>query len=207
MFGSCSGRGRLGTDDEREAVPATERVMVGLCHALNDRIAALSAYVYLVERRSEGGELLAALRHQLDRLSHSVRLVRSLIREHTPVAAPVALSVLTESATELMEAYPDGPVVYRPRTGQESAVLRCDWTRTLRALVSAGAWVTRNCQEPAEVEVAVARQGATTVVVVTAPEGMPDPVRELLRSESGSPGIEIVPIGDRQAEIRIVSLS
>jgi hypothetical protein len=183
-------------------------VLAGLCHSLNDRIAAVSAYLYLAERRKDVSDLMPVLQDQMERLVRSVRLVRSLVREETPSVEPVALSVLAESATELMEAYPGGAVVYRPRSGDEGAIIRCDWTRALRALVLAGAWVARESLASVEVEMSFEHDEATSVLVLAAPDSAPLAVSDPpLASEPGSEGITIVPRGPRRVEIRFVTRS
>jgi hypothetical protein len=138
-------------------IPATERAVVGLCHGLNDQLAAVSAYAFLLKRRGLLGEIDEPLSQHLERLAHSVRLVRSLCRNPDPEVGPVALSILAETAGELMLAYPEGPVAFRVTTPNEhdGFVLRCDWTGALRSLLVAAAWARRDIDHNETVEVSV----------------------------------------------------
>lgn len=192
--------------DASESVPPTERVLVGLCHGLNDRIAAVAAYLYLLERRGTAAEVLPALQGQIEQLGHAVRLVRSLARDDTPRPGPVAVTLLAESASELMEAYPEGPVVYTPRAGDESAVVRCDWTRALRALVLVGAWVSRGIPGRVTVQVEVEHGGSATTLVLSAPDELSHAHDGLLSQDGDSHGIRVVAIGPRKAEIRFTRI-
>ena len=188
--------------DEVAGVPATERAVVGLCHGLNDQLAAISAYVYLLQRRSQLGDMGEALHTHLDRLAHSVRLVRSLCREHEPEGAPVALSLLAETANELMEAYPEGRVVFVPRDADAGSVVRCDWTRALRSMLIAGAWVSRDVSEPVNVDVWI-EETDTTSIRMTAADELPDPPDEPLHEEAGSHGIVLETPGARHVTIHL----
>ena len=148
----------MNTLEAGAALPATERALVGLCHGLNDQLAALNAYVFLLDRKGALEENAASLQLHLDRLADKVRLLRALARDPSPEITPVAVSLLVEAATSVMDGYPEGSVVYESVT-EEGAVVRCDWSRGLRALVVAGAWVTRGMPSGRRVTVTVAEDG------------------------------------------------
>jgi hypothetical protein len=187
-------------------IPATERVIVGLCHSLNDQLAAVAAYIYLLERRGQLGELGPPLQEHLDQLAHSVRLIRSLSRGAEPEVAPIALSLLAESATELMEAYPEGPVVFRPSTAHQAGVLHADWTWALRSLLVAGAWVSRGCTETVHVEVALEDAQGARDLQVRASGGLPPPPADDLLGDSLSSEIILEALEARAVRIRLPSL-
>lgn len=137
-----------------DELPATERALVGLCHGLNDQLAALNAYVFLLERRGILDEEDAPLREHLHNLAQQVRLIRSLARDPEPEVSPVSVSLLAESATAIMDGYPGGSVVFEATGSDESSVVRVDWNRAVRALLVAGEWVSRGGGEGRRVSVA-----------------------------------------------------
>lgn len=152
--------------DDVAALPATERALVGLCHGFNDQLAALNAYVFLLERRGvlEGSD--EPLKVHLDRMADQVRLARALARDPEPQPSPVAVSLLAEAATQIMHAFPEGPVIYETADGDEGVVVRCDWGRALRALVVAGSWISRETTDPVRALVrAEGRHGLTVEAV------------------------------------------
>ena len=163
-------------------IPATERAVVGLCHGLNDQLAAINAYAFLLKRRGVLDDVDAPLQEHLGRLAEKVRLVRSLCRDSEPEVGPVALTLLTEAATQVMDGYPDGSVVFHPRG--DSAVLRCDWARALRAMLLAGAWVSRGVDVPVSVEVAVTNGDGLSLKAVGDVPSLPD------EGEGPDPGCE-----------------
>ena len=59
-------------------IPAPERTVVGLCHDMNDQLAAVSAYVYLLERRGKLGDMGGALQAHLDRLASCGRCLGNI---------------------------------------------------------------------------------------------------------------------------------
>ena len=73
-------------------IPATERAVVGLCHDLNDQLAAVSAYTFLLKRRDLLGEVDGPLQERLEEMAGAVRLVRSLCRDPMAKRGPVAVS-------------------------------------------------------------------------------------------------------------------
>jgi hypothetical protein len=158
-------------------VPAAEVAVVGLCHDLNDQLAAVSAYTYLLNRRGVLGDIGDPLQKQLDRIAETIGLVRSLARSHDASVGPVALSLLSETATVIMRGYPQGRVVFEVLDDDSPAVIRCDWTRALRALLAAGAWVSREYVESVTVHVALesATEGPTLRVEAVGDLPTPSP--------------------------------
>ena len=180
-------------------IPATERAVVGLCHALNDQLAAINAYAFLLKRRGVLDDADAPLQDHLDRLAEMVRLVRSLCRDPEPEVSPVALTLLTEAATQVMEDYPDGSVIFHPRGDGDGAVLRCDWARALRALLLAGAWVSRGVDGPVSVAVAVENHDGFSVEAVG---DVPPPPDEGERPDPACEPITMTPTDGRAVSIR-----
>ncbi len=173
-----------------ECLPATERALVGLCHGLNDQLAALNAYVFLLERRGVLDESDAPLRKHLDKLAQQVRLVRSLARDHEPDVSPVSLTLLTESATEIMDGFPEGSIVFDALRADDGPVVRADWNRVLRALLVAGEWASRGERE--DRRVSVEAESKHSLLVTAEPTGVPSPEEPHfdegdLRVESVSP--------------------
>jgi len=157
-------------DLEDLPVPAAERAIAGLCHSLNGSISAIAAYVFLLERRGtiEGSE--APLAEHVDKLAGQVRLLRSLVRNDAADVEPVAASLLAESVTLIMSDFPEGPVVFQLRSDDAAAVVRCDWPRAVRALVSAGAWLSRDVPTPVRVSMSVASPGILELRRADAPD-------------------------------------
>ncbi|MEQ1856952.1 MAG: hypothetical protein ABL963_10795 [Longimicrobiales bacterium] len=183
-------------------IPATERVVVGLCHGMNDQLAAISAYLFLLERRGLLGEAGKPLQDHLDRLAAKVRLLRSLTRDGASPAEPMAVSLLAESATELMSEYPEGPVDFRLRAGSDGGVVRCDWARALRALLLAGAWISRGVKEPVRVELTPGTDGDVQLLRALALGDHPSPPPGELHSDAGPGSIVLDQIGERAVVLR-----
>lgn len=188
-------------------IPATERAVVGLCHGMNDQLAAVSAYLYLLERRGMLGDMGVALRTHVDGLAQTVRLVRSLSREHPPVIEPVALSILAESASELMAQYPEGPVAFRVQPGHEGGVIRCDWSRALRVLLLSAAWASRGIPELVQADLSLGVDGDERLLRVQVLHDVEPPVCQEVSAEPGSAGIRIESTGDRTLVIRFPATS
>lgn len=178
-----------------EHLPAPERALVGLCHGLNDQLAALNAYVFLLERRGALDERDAPLRQHLDSLAQRVRLIRSLARDPTPEVSPVSVTLLTEAATAVMEGYPGGSVVFGASGSEGGHVVRADWNRALRALLVAGEWVSRDRGEGRRVDVRA--EGRECLVVSSS--GTPPDDDEALRFDDTD--VRIDPTGPRSARI------
>lgn len=161
-------------------IPATERAVVGLCHDLNDQLAAVSAYAFLLDRRGALGDMGAQIHEHLDQLAHCVRLVRSLCRNPDPEVGPVAISLMAEALTDTMKAHPDGPIRFElsERNGSEGPVVRCDWARALRTIVELASWARRD-MDPADPATVMLSAGPepNSIRVRMAPDA-PEPVTE-----------------------------
>jgi hypothetical protein len=191
--------------DNVTGIPATERVVVGLCHGMNDQLAAISAYLFLLERRGLLGEVGKPLQDHLDRLAAKVRLLRSLTREGASPVEPVAISLLAEAATEIMAEYPEGPVEFRLRAGSAGGVVRCDWARALRALLLAGAWISRGVREPVQIELSTGFDGDVQLLRAQALDGLPAHEAGELLQDTGPGSIVLDQIGERAVVLRFPS--
>ena len=117
----------MSSERDGAGIPASERAVVGLCHDLNDQLAAVSAYIFLLKRRGVLGDLAEPVQEHLDRLAHGVRTVRSLARSPTPHVGPVSITLLAEAANDAMRSYPDGPVRFVvPGADEGATVVHCD---------------------------------------------------------------------------------
>ena len=184
-----------------EHLPATERALVGLCHALNDQLAALNAYVFLLERRGALDESDAPLREHLDNLALRVRLIRFLARDPRPDVSPVSVTLLTEAATAVMDGFPEGSIVFETADAEEGPVVRADWNRAVRALLVAGAWASRGGGEGRRVTVQLESRHA---LEVRSSETLPPGDDELRFDDSD---VRIDPTGPRSARILLPSTS
>lgn len=183
-------------------IPATERVVVGLCHAMNDQLAAISAYVFLLERRGRLEDVGKPLQGHLDRLAAQVRLLRSLTRDGQSPVEPVAISLLAEAATEVMSDYPEGAVHFAVQPGGADGVVRCDWARALRALLLAGAWISRGIGETVRVEISSWSDGGVQLLRAQATDALPPEPAGELHQDSGPGTIVIDQIGERAVVLR-----
>jgi len=191
--------------DNVTGIPATERVVVGLCHGMNDQLAAISAYLFLLERRGLLGEVGGPLQDHLDRLAAKVRLLRSLTREGESPVEPVAISLLAEAATEIMAEYPEGAVAFRLRVGSAGGVVRCDWARALRALLLAGAWISRGVREPVLIELSTGFDGDLQLLRAQALDDLPEHEAGELHQDTGPGSIVLDQIGERAVVLRFPS--
>ena len=194
-------------DDHASGIPAAERALVGLCHDLNDQLAAVSAYAYLLNRRGMLGDLGAPLHEHLDRLAHSIRMVRSLCRNTNPEVGPVALGVLAEAATELMRHHPDGPVRFcLPETyGNGGSVVQGDWSRSLRALLHAAAWARRGIDPDETVEVLIQAGPRPHSLDVRVEGTYPEALETRPAKIDDEACIALEPTGDRSAVLYFLS--
>lgn len=184
--------------DDVAGIPATERAVVGLCHALNDQLAAVNAYAFLLKRRGVLDDADTPLHFHLDRLAESVRLVRSLCRDPEPEIGPVALTLLAEAATQIMDGFPDGTVVFNAEEA-EGAVIRCDWARAIRAILLAGAWVSRDVLDDVTVDLGVDDAGTLELL---ARGDLSEP-----RDAEGHPDVGCEPVSIESTGARSVSIS
>jgi hypothetical protein len=189
---------------ESESALAVEVAIVGMCHRLNGQLAAASAYVYLMKRRGQLGGMEEALQGHMDDLAHSVRLIRSLCRETEEDRSPIALSLLAETATDVMMHHPSTVVTFVP-SGETGGVIHADWARTLRAVLIVGTWITRGATGPADVELRLGNEDREALYL-RAPGDLPEPSAQAVTPEEvGSPGLSIEQTGPRTATIRFES--
>lgn len=178
-------------------VSATERAVVGLCHDINNRLASVSAYAFVLNRRGLLGEAAEPIQAQLDGLAHSVRLIRSLCRDVQPEIGPLSLRVIAEGATELMVTYPEGPVRFEVEADDDGTVLRCDWSAAQRSVLLAGAWLRRGLSR-AETAVVVMRPGSgPNSVTLEAGADEAAETGEVLLQDNYGGGVSMESIGPR----------
>lgn len=153
--------------DERTATgsPAAERAVAGLCHDLNNRLASVAAYLFVLNRRGllgNGGESVQA---DVDAIARDVRHIRALCRGGTVEYGPVPLSVVAEHASEIMEHFPEGPaeVVVADTSVESGHVVRGDWTQVLRAVLLATAWIRRGVDSETSVPITLSGSGAQEI--------------------------------------------
>ena len=106
------------------------------------------------------------------------------------------------TATELMAEYPEGPVAFRVQPGHEAGVIRCDWSRALRALLLAGAWASRGVPDLVHAELSLGADGGELLLGLRVAHDAPPPDSDRVSAEAGSAGIRIEPVGDRALVIR-----
>ena len=183
-------------------VSATERAVVGLCHDLNNRLASVSAYAFVLGKRGQLGDAAEPIQAQLDGLAHSIRLIRSLCRDVTSEVGPLSLSVIADGATELMLHYPEGQVRFDADLPEEGGVVRCNWAEALRSMLIAGAWLRRGLPRN-EAAVVTIRPGASpNSISLDARIDQPAETGEVLLPDSQEKGVSMERIGDRGVLIR-----
>lgn len=186
-------------------VPVTERAFVGLCHDLNDQLAAVSAYTFLLKRRGLLGEVDGPLQERLDQIAQSVRLVRSLCRDPQIKRAPVAVSLLADAMTDILRSHPEGAIACHARASDEdgSGVVRCEWASTLRSLLVAAAWVRRGVpvEERVEVSLALGTDRNTLVVAMGATETPPPETP--IHPDPVARGVTLESTGPREVTVRL----
>ena len=152
-----------------------DRVVAGMCHRLNSQLAAANGYLFLLRRRERLGEFDAPLQQGMDEVARSIHLLRSLCVDDEPHPTPVSLAQITETASEIMEHHPHGPVRFVATDAAAEVLLRVDWARALRALMAVGEWIGREIDHAVEVEVR-ALEGTDPQVLQLAPvEHLDDP--------------------------------
>lgn len=182
-------------------VSATERAVVGLCHDINNRLASLSAYAFVLNKRGLLGENADPIQAQLDGLAHSVRLIRSLCRDVNPEIGPLSLRVIAEGATELMITYPEGPVCFEAEVDDSGGVVRCDWAAAQRSLLLAGVWLRRGLPW-SETAVVVIRPGAgANSITLEARIEDPTETGEALLPDNHGDGVSMESVGPRTVQI------
>jgi len=159
--------------EARYEAPVTDQVFVGVCHHLNSRLAAANAYLFLLRRRGVLGEFDAPLQEQMDGIADTVHTLRSLCLDAPPRPGPVSLGELLRAATELMRDHPSGPVTFEvasePETG--AIVLKVDWPRAIRALVTVGSWMSREQEGLMEIRVSADAGGTPSELTLVDTSG------------------------------------
>lgn len=178
-------------------VSATERAVVGLCHDINNRLASVSAYAFVLNKRGLLGDAAEPIQAQLDGLAHSVRLIRSLCRDVTSEVGPLSIRVIAEGATELMVTYPEGPVRFDSDVGEDGGVVRCNWSAVLRSVLIAGVWLRRGLPAT-KTAVVTMRPGSSPNSISLEAEGeVPEETGEILLGDNYGRGVSMEALGPR----------
>lgn len=185
-------------------VSATERAVVGLCHDINNRLASVSAYAFVLNKRGLLGEAAEPIQAQLDGLAHSVRLIRSLCRDVTTEIGPLSLRVIAEGASELMVTYPEGQVRFEAEVSEDGGVVRCDWSAALRSVLLAGAWLRRGLPSSEAAVVSIQPGASPNSMVLDARITDPAETGEILLEDNYGRGVSMEAIGARTVLISFV---
>lgn len=92
-------------------LPVSDALIRGIGHALNNRVAALSAVVQVLAATGEGGPLHDALADETVRLQRAVELMRLLPRRWDAPPEPVLVPDAAREALELLRLHPELPAV------------------------------------------------------------------------------------------------
>jgi hypothetical protein len=103
------GRGTPDGVVDAEWLALSDALVRGVGHAMNNRIAALSAVVQVLATSGQGGPLLEALSSESQRLLRTVDLMRLLPRRWEAEAEPVLLDDVIRSGMELLPLHADLP--------------------------------------------------------------------------------------------------
>lgn len=181
--------------------PAAERAIAGLCHDLNNRLASVSAYLFVLKRRGLLGNGSEAVEADMASIAQDVRHVRSLCRGGTWEVGPVGLTVIAEQVSEIMAHYPEGPVHLEvaKESLESGAVIRGDWTQIMRSVLQSVAWLRRGVPSDTAVPVTVSgsSENALTLEALDRSEAAPE---ESLCADCEQ-GVEIVVVHDRAVRI------
>ena len=90
---------------------ASDALLRGVGHALNNRVAALSAVVQVLASTGEGGPLHDALGDEALRLQRAVELLRLLPRRWESPPEPVLVADAVRDALEILPHHPDLPIL------------------------------------------------------------------------------------------------
>lgn len=106
-----SGDGAPGPDPELAGVgeawlEASDGLLAGVGHALNNRVAALAAVGQVLASTSEG-PLSRALSAESSRLQRTVQLLRLLVRRWAGEPEPIQLADVLADVAELLSHHPD----------------------------------------------------------------------------------------------------
>jgi hypothetical protein len=94
---------------DAEWLALSDALVRGVGHAMNNRIAALSAVVQVLTTSGQGGPLVDALAVEAQRLLRTADLMRLLPRRWDAEAEPVLLPEVIRSAMELLPLHADLP--------------------------------------------------------------------------------------------------
>ena len=179
--------------------------MVGLCHDLNDQLAAVSAYVFLLKRRDLLGDMDGPIQERMNEMARGVQHVRSLCRDLMPRPTPVALTLLAESLSDILRSHPEGPIRCNAVDvdGQGAGVVRCEWASALRSLLISAVWVRRGVPQEETVDLELTAGSAANSVVVSLPGSFDPPPDEPLEADPYARGIELAIAGPRSVQVTL----
>lgn len=192
-------------DESTQATRAAhDRVVAGMCHRLNSQLAAASGYLFLLRRRERLGEFDEPLQGQMDEIARSIHLLRSLCVDDESRPTPVSLGQVVETASEIMEHHPHGPVRFSTDASSDEAILRVDWARALRTFLTVGAWIGRELDDAVEVSVHYDGSGPNGVLRLVPVGDLPAPERTVQVPDVPEGwGLNARQAGERVAEIEI----
>ncbi len=181
--------------------PAAERAIAGLCHDLNNRLASVSAYLFVLKRRGLLGNGSEAVEADMALIAQDVRHIRTLCRGGAWEFGPVGLTVIAEQVSEIMEHYPEGPIRLEVSTEslEGGAVVRGDWTQIMRSVLLSVAWLRRGVPQGTTVDVSLSGEGGTTLLL-EAPGLAGDAPPEALTTDSES-RVEVTLVNDRAVRL------
>jgi len=163
----------------------SEELLQGLVHALNNRVAALSAFVELAKLGDEEGDPLAALPAEIAQL-HRVNAMFGLLPERKSEAEALELRDVLDDAIHLHEHHPRlrGEAVAVQFEGVAGAVRAPRWAlvRALVILVHAAKRATESVPE---------RGGAAIRVLVN------DEEISVHVGTDAAPGVDLVALAER----------
>jgi C4-dicarboxylate-specific signal transduction histidine kinase len=89
---------------------ALDRVLTGLCHSMNDRLAGLHGLLYVAWKDGAVGHReYEALRDELERLGGLVHVTRLLAQSGLEVEEPVLLTDMVDEVLQLLAHTDDAP--------------------------------------------------------------------------------------------------
>ncbi|MEM7416458.1 MAG: hypothetical protein AAF389_13220 [Gemmatimonadota bacterium] len=182
-------------------IPAAERAIAGLCHDINNRLASLHAYLFVLERRGLSAEETAVVAESFEGVAAGVRLIRSLSRGGVVEVGPVGLGVVAKHATDIMRHYPDGVINFTVADSSHEAgdVIRGDWTQILRAVLLGSAWLRRGVDPETPVSIILSGGGPQEILLEALGDLADAPFEELVALPGD--GVEFSSAGDRSVRI------
>jgi len=196
----------MNEDNRQGSAPGMDRVLASMCHHLNNRLAAVNGYVFLLRRREQLGSFDGPLQEQLDHLARSIRVMRTLLIDAPPSNIPVSLADLVETATEVMSDAPEGPTRFVLDARPDAPIIRADWTRLLRTILQVGLWLTHGHDRAVEVSVGFDTSAKDVTLVLSVPEApgaspRADPTSASPRYPAAESGFDVRIEGSRVARI------